>query len=75
MSGNREFHVPVDENADAMGGGSFYETTNEYEQHLKKYCYCIMCTQKILLHKCLWEIKSSKYYKSRKHMTACHFLF
>jgi hypothetical protein len=65
MSGNREIHVPVDDNVDAMGGGSLYETTNEYEEHLTKYCYCMMCTQKIFLRKCLWQIKSAKYYKSR----------
>ena len=40
---------------------------NILEYRSMEHCYCIECLQKIFLRKCLWEIKSAKYFKAYKH--------
>ena len=30
-----------------------------------EHCYCVVCLQNIYLRKCLWELKSAKYFKKK----------
>ena len=41
----------------------------EHSQNILKskmeHCYCVVCLQKNYLRKCLWELKSAKYFKKK----------